>query len=288
MRNDIAINILFFEKADQTIECVKSFLPSGSGIYILNNGSSSESAKKLKDFCSAHTQVTIFDSERNLGVSGGRNHLIRNTKESWMFFVDNDITVRTEGWYDAVKDHIRNRPEADVFIPRLYNVHEGTYEKYSPFRIEGRRITHDAAFTGKKMNRFPGGASIVKRSVFEKYGLYEEGMFVGFEDYELALRGIVKDDPIFALLIDDVELVHDHRQALSGEDKRSVTARYDLGKHKESFRYIKMKYGLNVEPSWKYWLENQRRSMLSGERTIGLSIFRRAKLRLERMLQKFS
>ena len=44
-KTDIAIQILFHEKVEQTIECIKSFIPSGKNIYILNNGSSKESTE---------------------------------------------------------------------------------------------------------------------------------------------------------------------------------------------------------------------------------------------------
>ena len=39
MNNAVAVLIIFFNKLDQTIECIESFIPSQQPIYVLNNGS---------------------------------------------------------------------------------------------------------------------------------------------------------------------------------------------------------------------------------------------------------
>ena len=93
---DLAVCILFYEKLDQTIECIQRFLPSGVNIYILNNGSSPVSRNSLGTFCNGYKQIKIFDSNANLGVAVGRNFLITHTTEEWLLFVDNDIIIRPQ------------------------------------------------------------------------------------------------------------------------------------------------------------------------------------------------
>lgn len=85
MRKCFAVLILFFEKARQTIECVKSFLPSGVRICILNNGSSERNSRAVERFCALFDQITLFRSDVNLGVSAGRNLLIEKTDEEFLF-----------------------------------------------------------------------------------------------------------------------------------------------------------------------------------------------------------
>ena len=123
----LAVCILFHEKPDQTSECIDSFLASGINVYVLNNDSSASAREKVGTYCTPHKQVKIIDSEVNLGVGIGRNRLIEETTEEWLLFVDNDITMKTAEWKEVVLRHIRKRPEMEVWLPKLFNVHEGDY-----------------------------------------------------------------------------------------------------------------------------------------------------------------
>lgn len=285
---NICICILFFEKVQQTIECVQSFLPSKVPIYILNNNSSEESTKILKEFCKKHSQVKIFDSPQNLGVSGGRNFLINNTTEDWMFFVDNDIIINTSNWLEIIADLIEKNPQIEAFIPRLYNLHEKKYANRYPFIIRNKTLIRDENSKSEIINRFSGGASIISRELFDRLGFYCEEMFVGFEDYEMALRAIMNSKQIKAKLVNSIELIHDHRIAINVGDKKSVQARYDLKKHKISSGYIKKKYGIRTSPGWQYWLNNQKKLMMHGKTIRPVGYFKRARLKINDILWKLS
>jgi GT2 family glycosyltransferase len=64
---------------------------------------------------------------KNLGVAAGRNLLIRDTRERWLFFVDNDVTIATRRWSALFRAHGAAHPRAEVFRPSLFNVHDGGY-----------------------------------------------------------------------------------------------------------------------------------------------------------------
>jgi len=165
---DIGICILFFNKVDQTIDCIKSFLPSRTNIYILNNGSDQAFRKQLGDFCNKYPNITIYDFDSNLGISVGRNELIKRTTEDWLLFVDNDITIRPRQWISIISNHIKFNPGIEVFIPRLNNVHEHRYsrETYCEISTDGevQFLTTQNGLT----NMYPGGASIISRKLFER------------------------------------------------------------------------------------------------------------------------
>lgn len=266
MKN-LSINILFFEKADQTIECLQSFIETAPKvpIYVVNNGSSAASTDQLKKYIKNHPHVKIFDSLTNLGVSGGRNFLIRNTTEKWMFFVDNDITIQTKDWLPRIETYIQRHPEKEVFIPRLYNLHEKKYNKYQTFIFKNNQVLRGQNFLSKKINMFPGGAAIINRKIFERLGVYDEKMFVGFEDFDLCVSALKKKEPIQGYLINDIILFHDHRLALKNEDKASIKVRYDLDKHKKSYEQLVSKHGLVMREDWQDWLQNQVMIQLEGK-----------------------
>lgn len=266
-RQHFAVLILFFEKARQTIACVKSFLPSGVRIYILDNGSSERAANAVERFCAPHAQVAMFRSDVNLGVSGGRNFLIEKTGEEFLFFVDNDIVIKTGNWVDIALAAISAHADAEAFAPRMFNVWENRFLPCFSLDIVDNRMVyrymHDSdCGPGTRLNCFLGGASIVKRSVFERLGLYDSGMFVGFEDYELALRGIRRSEPLVCVPLPGIVLHHEHVPVRgNASDRDAVALRYRVSLHEESIRKIRERHGVEFfnDTGWRKWVAQQQR-----------------------------
>ncbi|OGQ99993.1 MAG: hypothetical protein A2505_05615 [Deltaproteobacteria bacterium RIFOXYD12_FULL_55_16] len=243
---DIAVCILFFEKLTQTIECIKSFLSSGVNIYVLNNGSSSASRELLVRFCEPHKQIEIFDSTNNLGVSGGRNYLINNTTETWLFFVDNDIIMKTSNWLDRLAEHISINRDTEVFAPKMYVVHTKSYALPYSYSVTDKYAFTNHLIIDGQVNVFPGGASIVNRNIFVRLGMYDERIFIAHEDTELCLRGILSKSPVRTRIISDIEVVHDHRPAKKEVDKLAAKTRYDKNITNDSYNWIAEKHGITL------------------------------------------
>jgi len=254
----IDILILFYNKVDQTVRCIDSFLKSGQHIYVLNNGSEQTQKKKLYELYGHHERVNLMDAGKNLGVSGGRNYLIVHSTAQWLLFVDNDITVRQEDtWVNLFSDYLKIYPDALVVSPRLFNVHENAYAKHLNVIIEEKSLKID---TGQFQlsNCFPGGASIVHRSIFEKYGMYDEDMFVGFEDYEYAIRALLSEHGrLFVHQHEAIDLIHDHQFQKKNKDKEAVRQRYNNERMKASFDRLVDKYGIQFDHDWQWWTSNQ-------------------------------
>ena len=261
INGQIAILILFYNKLKQTAECVLSFLPSGENIYILNNGSSVDAFADLKmQFADMH-QVHFLDAGTNLGPAGGRNYLISHTTEPWIFFVDNDITIKpAENWKQLLEKYFAENQEAEIVCPRIFNVHEGSYMDRLRLILQGTKLqlkNTKSAIT----NYFPEGGVIIRRSVFERYGLYDEDMFA-FEGYELALRAILSSfGELKVYAITTIELIHDHRFQQKAVDKEAIRYRYNSQKHEDSYSRIKEKYQIEFEHDWNWWVQTQREKM---------------------------
>jgi GT2 family glycosyltransferase len=277
--NNIGVAILFYNKLHQTIDSVNSFLPSGLPIYILNNGSDPGQWDKLKQEFSHSNAVDFLDAGANLGVSGGRNFLIQHTKEQWLLFVDNDITIRhPQAWLSAFDSFLKNNPAALIVCPRLFNIHENAYSPKLKILIDGRQVRillGDYTIT----NCFPGGASFVHRTIFDNYGLYDEKMFVGFEDYEFALRAAKSAYGEFKVVsCDAIELLHDHRIQYDRKDKEAVRKRYDEDRLKASYQHLVEKYNIVFDHEWEWWCRKQVTEMT------GPGTFQKIKNRLKGIL----
>ncbi len=259
----LGICLNFFERLDQTIECVHSFLPSNMNIYIFNPGCSRSTREALGRFCDQYGQVTIFDSEVNLGVSVGRNYLITHTAEDWLLFVDNDVVVKTSDWFEKFQTHVSAHSDAEAFFPRIFNVHEDSYIAPTSFRMQGNAVIYERKVVGNTINRFPGCAFFANRKLFDRLGLFDEKMFIGFEDFELCLRGILSGNPVWARLMLDIEFVHDHRRAKSEPDRRAALSRYDYEVLENSYRRVVEKHGVHFPGDWKEWVALQRQQILN-------------------------
>lgn len=258
---NIGIYILFHEKVSQTIECINSFLQYGMPIHVLNNGSSESSTTELLDYVKAFENVHLLQAPRNLGVGVGRNYLIENTKEEWLFFIDNDITIQSEGFIEIITNVIQSNSDVEAYIPRLYNVHESSYVNHLEMFVDNDQIGFKGA-PGEFTNYFPGGASIVKRSVFQRCGLYDEGMFIGLEDMELALRAIVMGSPIKCKFVDEIILYHNHKVVGNLDDKRAIVMRYNIAVQEQSYKRILQKYpDLKFDHAYKPWVVEQQTKM---------------------------
>ena len=247
----LGLCILFFERVEQTIECIKSFLSSDVNIYILNNGSSDKSRKELDTFCKKYNQVFFFDIDKNIGIAAGRNYLITHTVEEWLLFVDNDIKIETKNWLQKFNFQVSLHKDIEVFIPRLYNKRTRNYATKKTIKLDGNRAILDTCkILEGETNCFPGGASFVNRNLFERLGLYDKQMFVGLEDYELSIRGILQRKPVKAQIIRDIVFIHNHQLLRKKEDRDAVSVRYNIDHISKSLNRIIEKHNVLLEGDW--------------------------------------
>jgi GT2 family glycosyltransferase len=246
----------------QTISCLESCLTPGVNIYALNNGSSSAARSTLGRFCEGKKQIRIIDSQANLGVARGRNQLIASTEEEWLLFLDNDMTVETRDWLPRLQYNILTFKDSEAFIPRLYNVQDKSYLPEAFIRVDRGKAEFEF-HSRQETNVFRGGGSFVDRNLFRRLGMYDEEMFVGYEDWELCLRGALSGSPVKARTISDIELHHTHSIAANERERAYARLRYDEKLIEHSRTVILRKHGVVLpERGEKRWVREQLRFIL--------------------------
>lgn len=264
LRENTVVCMLFFNKLEQTIESAETFLHAGVRLNLLDNGSAPAAAAQMREHFAGNPRVRVVDAQRNRGVSGGRNMQLSETKEPWLLFVDNDITVETTDWVERMAEAINACPQAQIFAPRLFNKHEDSWGSMSDFVVDQAGNCAFVATQAEFSNAFPGGASLISRRVFEEFGGYDEDLFVGFEDFELAIRAWRQKRPLLVRHVEDVVLIHDHRVSVAAADKQTAMVRYDQGHIGHSHGVVHAKHGVLLDPNFGAWLREQVRQ-LTGE-----------------------
>lgn len=258
--SSLAVAIIYFEKFDQTVECIESVCKANCNVYVLNNNSSNKNFRKLKNIFNKRRNIEFINSPVNLGPSKGRNLLVEKIHEEWILFLDNDITVVTSNWLPILYNYIHNYTGFDVFIPKLYNVHEKKYLHFHTYSLEKRLIQSDYV-CDNLTNCFPGGAACVKKGFFHNLGGYSEEITV-LEDFEFSIRALSNGSPIKGMLIDDITLFHDHRYSGNLNDQFAAKVRYKADQFYNAEKYIQEKYNVIYHSGWKPWVDDQLKLMV--------------------------
>src|SRR5262249_16159534 len=161
---------------------------------------------------------------------------------------------------------VDNADGVDAFSPRILNVHENRFvDRLQLTQQNGRLKIASAGPDVAITNTFAGGAVVLRRS-FLLNEPYDEGYFVGFEDFDLALRAFTGWRPLRVDTLHNVTLVHKHMPVISKPDILSTRTRYNIPLIAKGFNILKMEYGDELFGQWEPWVTNQRQQMTAVQR----------------------
>jgi hypothetical protein len=257
------VGVLFYNRAHQTLECVLSFLNEDiqPSIVILDQGSAAEQRRFLADALRHRVNVRFVTLDRNIGVGPGRNLLARECSSDWILFIDNDTILNSAGGVGLINSAI-GCEEIDGYSPRILNVHENRFMDRLLIGGHGRRLRFDVAGPDIPITNTFSGCAVVMRRSFLLNEPYDERYFVGFEDFELALRAFTRQKPMRVKSLDDVTLVHKHMPVVSDPDVTATRMRYSPPDLKRSFDVLKTQYDASLFSGWEHWTSKQQKEML--------------------------
>ncbi|HYN06456.1 MAG TPA: glycosyltransferase [Vicinamibacterales bacterium] len=195
----VAAIVLSYGAADDAILAARSLQGSRPAVrvIIVENGSSEESRAAL---AAVGEEVTVIQTGRNLGFSGGMNVGIRNALAggaSHVLLVNSDMILPP----DCV-DRLRAALEATgagiagpVVLSRAMPDRVGTLGiSYRPTSGRMRHQSFDVSFPSmdaprtRPVDAVSGCAMLVRRAVIDAIGLLDEQYFFSFEDLDWCFR----------------------------------------------------------------------------------------------------
>jgi len=196
----IWIVVLNWNGLDDTLECLHSLSRlryPNAHIVVVDNGSRGSDVERIHETFS-HTRV--LRNPENLGYAGGNNTGIRLALENgadYVWLLNNDTIVEPE-CLSRLVDIAERHPRLGLLSPVIYD-----YEQPSSVQFCGtilnhltqRQITLTSLTDSRKTAASGplalwGTALLLKRSLIEAIGLFDERYFAYQEDLDYSLRAI--------------------------------------------------------------------------------------------------
>lgn len=196
--NSLAIIVLNWNNATDTIKCVSSLLKNNrhSHIVVVDNGSDLADITELKAFLKNKKGITLLTNHRNLGFTGGVNTGIQWAIEhdiEAVVLINNDAVVEPN-WLKMLLDAMVTHNTSIVtglLLNETGKKIDSTGEQYSiwglPFPRSRGLKTNQALESGFVFGA-TGGATLYKTELFKEIGLFDESFFAYYEDVDISFR----------------------------------------------------------------------------------------------------
>lgn len=211
----IAVVILNFNGLSDIRDCLKSVNTNEKDGFevetiVVNNDTEIRNIDSLKKL---FPKIHLINNDKNLGFSGGNNAGIRQALKNnanYIFIINND-TILEKNCLKILLNSAEKEKTAGIFGPKIYFApgYETHKEKYRPLDL-GKIIWYaggmidwqnvlashrgvDELDNGQydkisKTDFVTGCAMFVKKEVFEKIKLFDEKIFLYFEDVDFCIR----------------------------------------------------------------------------------------------------
>lgn len=189
-----------WKRAEDTLDCLRSLAAQtypNLRLLAVDNASGDGSVERIRAAC---PQVELLEMASNLGFAGGYNAGIRRALEQgadYVFIINNDATAHPQ----AVERLVEQAAGAGMLAPLIY------YASH-PDRVWSAggwvsRWNLEVSFLADSLSRrYPDGrlppaieldfitgcALLLPRQTAESVGLFDEGYWMYYEDFDLSVR----------------------------------------------------------------------------------------------------
>jgi len=188
----ISVVIVQYNHAALTRQAVESLRKHGGDceIIVVDNASTEPGAQ---DAVRRLEGCRLVVQKANAGYGGGNNAGARAATGDLIFFLNNDTIVHSE-ILSGIESYFQAHPSCGAAGPRLLNA-DGTLQRstgkfptvFSEWRTKRGGARGPEPRTPLR-DWVSGAALIVRRSVFERTGGFDERFFMYFEDVDLCRR----------------------------------------------------------------------------------------------------
>ena len=186
----VDVVVLSWNRIDMTVDAIESALAQEGvdlTVTVLDQGSDADQLERLRAHLAGRDRVVLVEVPENLGVPGGRNLAASYGEAEFIFNLDNDAVLDDDTSVARAVGHLVDHPEVGIAGLRILNDTTGEDDPLSwTYPAELRARSHETL----RMAKFVGCAHVMRRAVFEAVGRFDDALFFGGEEMDLAFRVI--------------------------------------------------------------------------------------------------
>lgn len=140
-------------------------------------------SREISDF-----RLKCFRSDRQLGVAGGRNFLMRKAKGDIFVVIDDDAVFADKGCVSRAVKYLGKNPVVGILAFKIVDHcadEEGLIVPFSKRCLQRQRGIADRK---QLVSYYLGGGHAIRRSVIEQCGYYQDDLGFGDEELDLSYR----------------------------------------------------------------------------------------------------
>jgi len=254
---DLSIIIVFYDKRKCLYNCLKSIfsykIKYTYEVIVVNN-SKKDFKKELKRY---FKRVKYIKSKKNIGYGGGNNLGVKYSKGKHLLILNPDTRCQKDTINELLGFLEKNKTTA-IAAPKLIdpkgNVLRLAYGKLTPtggvfalsilnkifpnniFTRDYRKEKVLFSVNPSLIDAAPGSAFVIRKTIFEEIGGFDENIFLYFEEHDLGIR--IQKLGYSIYLIQSALVIHEWHS----KKNSSQTLKYHFLKSR--YYYFKKHYGL--------------------------------------------
>jgi GT2 family glycosyltransferase len=220
---DLSVVVLTYNTRKLTLTCLRSLYDQDdiarSEVIVVDNASGDRTAEAVAE---AFPQVQLIRAEKNLGFGGGNNLGLIAARGRHVLLLNSDTEVQS-GALSALINFMDAHPEAGACGPMLLNSDGSLQPSGRALPTAGSvfldmtrlyRLTRRDVFVErgrdynqvKRVGEISGAALLIRRSLYERIGGFDTGLFLFYEDVDLCKR--VGDAGFGVFYVPEARVVH--------------------------------------------------------------------------------
>jgi GT2 family glycosyltransferase len=198
----VYVIILNWNHYDDTAECIESVKKNNYDnfrILVVDNNSSDDSVKRLRE---NFPEIEIIQNSQNLGFAGGNNVGMRyalTQGADYLLILNNDVTIDKNCIAELVR-FAQEIEDVGMLAPKVYYYDYPKTINSLGTSIDWLRLKPKLSYCGKQdkgqfnnnreVDILVGCAIMVKKETLERIGLIDEKFFIFHEEADWCLRNI--------------------------------------------------------------------------------------------------
>lgn len=190
----ITINYNGWQDTCELIASLKQFETYPYEVIVVDNASRGNDVECIR---SAHPDVTVVCSDRNLGFAGGNNLGFSYAKGDYILFLNNDMVLKRSMLRPLVDrladERIGGVSPCIYYLQKPDQIQYYGYRDMTPITLKHTTEPFDPSrradfLKPKETEVLHGGAMMVRRDVIERVGKMTEVYFLFYEEFDWSRR----------------------------------------------------------------------------------------------------